>query len=288
MDQTWNAIPQRKRRRPALACERCRQRKIKCDRNMPCGQCIRTDSEPCTYVPDDRVTKIHRPGTAMGTASGSGNDGHSSNKTPTQLQLRLPPTSQPQPQPQALPQPPTPAVSVTGSSSMDMDMVFSTLDLDVDLFPDILIEDSIDPQLPIVTSVPDIESGGEGTYHSSMVQAILQRMQHLEARLSETQMHAASSSGPTIPISSPTQTSLPTPKHEQWQQLSAPEKETFKGTFVKSRFYAQNHWRANISQVRVRTTAATTCWCIRANMRGAQLEQVTSISKYTLFLLFYN
>ena len=150
---------------------------------------------------------------------------------------------------------------------MDMDMVLSTLDLDVDPFPDILVENNIDPQLPLVMTASDIESGGEGMYHSSMVQAILQRMQHLEARLSESQMHAASSSGPAIPISTPTRTPLPTPKHEHSRQLSAPERENFKGTFVKSRFYGQNHWRANISQVRFENIAATACWCIRASIR---------------------
>lgn len=45
--------PQRRRRRPALACEKCRRRKIKCDRNTPCDQCIRSKSETCAYLPDD-------------------------------------------------------------------------------------------------------------------------------------------------------------------------------------------------------------------------------------------
>lgn len=45
--------PQRKRRRPALACEKCRRRKIKCDRNTPCDQCIRSKSHTCTYLSDD-------------------------------------------------------------------------------------------------------------------------------------------------------------------------------------------------------------------------------------------
>lgn len=45
--------PQRRRRRPALACEKCRRRKIKCDRNTPCDQCIRSKSETCVYLPDD-------------------------------------------------------------------------------------------------------------------------------------------------------------------------------------------------------------------------------------------
>ena len=50
------AVPQRKRRRPALACEQCRRRKVKCDRNSPCDQCTKTKSEACTYVLDDRTS----------------------------------------------------------------------------------------------------------------------------------------------------------------------------------------------------------------------------------------
>ncbi|KAL4933206.1 uncharacterized protein BDV17DRAFT_104879 [Aspergillus undulatus] len=40
----------RKRRRPAKACEQCRQRKVRCDLNVPCGPCSRAKSSPdCTY-----------------------------------------------------------------------------------------------------------------------------------------------------------------------------------------------------------------------------------------------
>lgn len=33
----------RKRRRPALACDECRRRKVKCDRALPCGPCIKSE-----------------------------------------------------------------------------------------------------------------------------------------------------------------------------------------------------------------------------------------------------
>ncbi|KAK3298359.1 uncharacterized protein B0H64DRAFT_73345 [Chaetomium fimeti] len=42
----------KKRRRPALACEQCRRRKIKCDRTTPCGPCRRSSLESCTYRPE--------------------------------------------------------------------------------------------------------------------------------------------------------------------------------------------------------------------------------------------
>lgn len=42
---------QKKRRRPALACEQCRKRKIRCDRNVPCNHCIKSNITDCSYVP---------------------------------------------------------------------------------------------------------------------------------------------------------------------------------------------------------------------------------------------
>ncbi|KAL3428982.1 hypothetical protein BDV09DRAFT_59116 [Aspergillus tetrazonus] len=40
----------RKRRRPAQSCEQCRQRKVRCDRNIPCGPCTRARSVlHCSY-----------------------------------------------------------------------------------------------------------------------------------------------------------------------------------------------------------------------------------------------
>lgn len=43
--------PPKRRRRPALSCIECRMRKVKCDRKEPCGACIKTKSEKCTYRP---------------------------------------------------------------------------------------------------------------------------------------------------------------------------------------------------------------------------------------------
>lgn len=40
----------RKRRRPAQSCEQCRHRKVRCDRNIPCGPCTRARSSlHCSY-----------------------------------------------------------------------------------------------------------------------------------------------------------------------------------------------------------------------------------------------
>lgn len=58
------ASVQRKRRRPALACDRCRRRKIKCDRKLPCSHCVRTGFGPsCTYVTSDQIgaTVVREP-----------------------------------------------------------------------------------------------------------------------------------------------------------------------------------------------------------------------------------
>lgn len=56
-NNTSNILPQRKRRRPPLACERCRQQKIKCGREIPCLRCVQARKAPCIYTPDDRLTR---------------------------------------------------------------------------------------------------------------------------------------------------------------------------------------------------------------------------------------
>lgn len=43
--------PPRKRRRPALACTECRRRKIRCDRQNPCTQCVQWKCSSCIYTP---------------------------------------------------------------------------------------------------------------------------------------------------------------------------------------------------------------------------------------------
>ena len=49
---TASQPPPRKRRRPALSCEQCRRRKIKCDRTHPCSQCLQSKTASCSYTPD--------------------------------------------------------------------------------------------------------------------------------------------------------------------------------------------------------------------------------------------
>ncbi|KJZ79446.1 hypothetical protein HIM_00915 [Hirsutella minnesotensis 3608] len=44
-------MTEKKRRRPALACEQCRRRKIRCDRKSPCGHCDKARIASCTYIP---------------------------------------------------------------------------------------------------------------------------------------------------------------------------------------------------------------------------------------------
>ena len=52
----------RKRRRPALACEECRRRKIKCDRKTPCDHCAKFSSLRCTYCPNSAPAPIAKSG----------------------------------------------------------------------------------------------------------------------------------------------------------------------------------------------------------------------------------
>ncbi|KAB8229639.1 putative C6 transcription factor [Aspergillus alliaceus] len=58
----------KKRRRPALSCSECRRRKVRCDRNRPCAQCIAHRTNLCTY--DDA-----RPGLQEHQRHEEANDG---------------------------------------------------------------------------------------------------------------------------------------------------------------------------------------------------------------------
>lgn len=49
-------IPSPRPRRPAVVCDQCRTRKLKCDRKLPCNRCVRAaEQRDCTY------TKAPRP-----------------------------------------------------------------------------------------------------------------------------------------------------------------------------------------------------------------------------------
>ncbi|TWU79040.1 hypothetical protein ED733_008510 [Metarhizium rileyi] len=66
-------MTEKKRRRPPLACEQCRRRKIKCDRNMPCGHCTKARILNCTYAPihiPDSKTRRNLPARLQSTSTG--------------------------------------------------------------------------------------------------------------------------------------------------------------------------------------------------------------------------
>ncbi|KAI1762643.1 hypothetical protein GGR53DRAFT_500615 [Hypoxylon sp. FL1150] len=48
----------RRRRRPALSCVSCRKSKIRCDRNLPCSACVRSQHKTCVFEPSSRQSAI--------------------------------------------------------------------------------------------------------------------------------------------------------------------------------------------------------------------------------------
>ncbi|KAJ4174662.1 hypothetical protein NW754_005082 [Fusarium falciforme] len=77
------AKPEKKRRRPALSCEQCRRRKIRCDRSLPCVNCIKAKISPCTYAPTHIPASRARRTTA-GQAGGGDVPARSAPVTSTQ------------------------------------------------------------------------------------------------------------------------------------------------------------------------------------------------------------
>ncbi|KAI1463811.1 uncharacterized protein F4812DRAFT_463372 [Daldinia caldariorum] len=58
MDESQSVKTDRRRRRPALSCVSCRRSKIRCDRNLPCGACVRSKHKTCVYGPQGRHSEV--------------------------------------------------------------------------------------------------------------------------------------------------------------------------------------------------------------------------------------
>jgi hypothetical protein len=82
----------KKRQRPALSCVECRRRKVKCDRNSPCGQCRAHKSTVCTYaVPCAAGLEIQASQRAQGPVLAEpANQGASAPQQPASILSNLP------------------------------------------------------------------------------------------------------------------------------------------------------------------------------------------------------
>jgi hypothetical protein len=72
--------PAKRRRRPALSCVECRNRKIRCDRTKPCGACKKTRSATCTFRPARPGFRDASP-TSRSTSVSTSNDPDQRNET---------------------------------------------------------------------------------------------------------------------------------------------------------------------------------------------------------------
>ncbi|KAJ0419389.1 hypothetical protein BJY00DRAFT_324420 [Aspergillus carlsbadensis] len=80
--------PERQRRRPTVSCTLCRKRKIRCNRERPCDNCLRSRSGDCTYEPhkgslslQSAAGQISRPVAGPGTGRDSADTSSPSTST---------------------------------------------------------------------------------------------------------------------------------------------------------------------------------------------------------------
>ncbi|KAI1134740.1 hypothetical protein F5Y05DRAFT_406335 [Hypoxylon sp. FL0543] len=66
MDEEHSTKTDRRRRRPALSCVSCRRSKIRCDRNLPCGACVRSKHRTCVYEPQGPLRQSDISSIAVG------------------------------------------------------------------------------------------------------------------------------------------------------------------------------------------------------------------------------
>jgi hypothetical protein len=81
--------PAKRRRRPALSCVECRSRKVKCDRERPCGACKRIRSTTCTYRPARAGVRDVSPTGTPESASG-GNDHEQDRRSSARSSIKPP------------------------------------------------------------------------------------------------------------------------------------------------------------------------------------------------------
>jgi hypothetical protein len=76
--ETIILAPKKQRRRPAVSCTLCRQRKIRCNRASPCSNCLRSRSRTCIYEPSNSSSTLHQvAGPHPGSRSQSESRNHS-------------------------------------------------------------------------------------------------------------------------------------------------------------------------------------------------------------------
>ncbi|KAK4127166.1 hypothetical protein N657DRAFT_641111 [Parathielavia appendiculata] len=94
--QTEQQSTIRRRRRPALSCRECRRRKIKCDHNKPCAQCVRHNAQ-CFYKPFADKDPTRRRGLQSTGGSRVRDDGSPVGSRPTTVSAASPPPTVPIP-----------------------------------------------------------------------------------------------------------------------------------------------------------------------------------------------
>jgi hypothetical protein len=78
--------PAKRRRRPALSCVECRNRKVRCDRGRPCRACTQTRLMTCTYRPERAGVRERSPARISASGNGGNKRNHQISARPS-LQL---------------------------------------------------------------------------------------------------------------------------------------------------------------------------------------------------------
>ncbi|EEQ87416.2 C6 zinc finger domain-containing protein [Blastomyces dermatitidis ER-3] len=197
--------PPRKRRRPALACDQCRRRKIRCDQKVPCDQCHRSKKSlsihACTYT---------HAQTSAGPSSSSS--------------ARCCDSSQPQ-RPSALQAPPAPTVPIPQISRPgnfpSYPSPFTANESDQSTHAD-------DQRSDVTGSIRNV---AQDLQSAATIQALVDRVRLLEKKLAQS-----TSTSSVAASSSPGGRRLDA--LEDREALHTP----VRGTFSKTRFFGQSHW----------------------------------------------
>lgn len=211
-----SAVPARKRRRPAVSCVECRRRKIKCDRKIPCTQCLQSRRASCAYKNGYPRTTSSNTAKASSTAS--------------------PPHPQPQPQ-RSIDHLSPPGLivpllqDVPGLESENSSKPSSSPPKSIPLYND-------SHSTSTATTLCSSSAGSPEELSDQNVKDLLDRVRKLEETVSPGNLESA-------------WTSFSEDRNPRFfgqsTRLPAPE---LRGSVSKTRLFGQSHWMSSFEHVR--------------------------------------
>lgn len=204
----------KKRRRPALSCEQCRKRKVRCDRKEPCSPCTKSKmASVCSYAPTHIPPSWRRKqqmALKEGTATAEGTERSGAPVTILPVPNRSPP------------------ITTESSRPVDRKETFITMfGNDAEQTPSDPVSESADPK-----PAPKNGKSWHASPKAEKVDWLMAKVHYLEEKLSEV-----------VTIS------YDSPDREHESPADTGSSTSIQGTAAKTRYFGRSHWMNGAAMV---------------------------------------